>query len=93
MENTSLSYIVEAQTPQLFYFELLYSALEKSKLENRITTDESSAVENFLLNNDTSYPGGHDTIIVECSSDNIKITRPEDIAIAKAIIINQQEKL
>ena len=93
VENTSLSYIVEAQTPQLFYFELLYSALKKSKLENRMTTDESSAVENFLLNNDTSYPGGHDTVIVECSSDNIKITRPEDVAIAKAIIINQQEKL
>jgi 2-C-methyl-D-erythritol 4-phosphate cytidylyltransferase len=32
-------------------------------------------------------------VIVEGSRDNIKITRPEDIAIAKAIIMSQQEKL
>lgn len=92
-KNTIYSYIVEAQTPQLFYFELLYSALEKSKLEDCIVTDESSAVENYLLDSVISYAWDAETIIVECSSDNIKITRPEDIAIAKAIIINQQEKL
>jgi 2-C-methyl-D-erythritol 4-phosphate cytidylyltransferase len=92
-EKNENSYIVEAQTPQLFYFELLYSALEKSKLEDWITTDESSAIESYLLDSDSNYSWDPEPVIVECSRDNIKITRPEDIAIAKAVIMNLKEKL
>ena len=88
VEDRSL--IFEAQTPQLFHFELLYEALEKSKNEGWFITDEALAVERYL---ETDCPGSDDPVIVEGSRDNIKITRPEDIAIAKAIITAQQEKL
>jgi len=88
VEDRSL--IFEAQTPQLFHFELLYGALEKSKIEGWFITDEALAVERYL---ETDCPGSDNPVIVEGSRDNIKITRPEDIAIAKAIIMTQQEKL
>ena len=88
VEDRSL--IFEAQTPQLFHFELLYEALEKSKIEGWFITDEALAVERYL---ETDCPGSDNPVIVEGSRDNIKITRPEDIAIAKAIIMTQQEKL
>lgn len=88
VEDRSL--IFEAQTPQLFHFELLYEALEKSKIEGWFITDEALAVERYL---ETDCPGSDNPVIVEGSRDNIKITRPEDIAIAKTIIMNQQEKL
>ena len=88
VEDRSL--IFEAQTPQLFHFELLYEALEKSKIEGWFITDEALAVERYL---ETDCPESGDPVIVEGSRDNIKITRPEDIAIAKAIIMTQQEKL
>ena len=88
VEDRSL--IFEAQTPQLFHFELLYEALEKSKIEGWFITDEALAVERYL---ESDCPGSDNPVIVEGSRDNIKITRPEDIAIAKAIIMNQQEKL
>ena len=88
VEDRSL--IFEAQTPQLFHFELLYEALEKSKNEGWFITDEALAVERYL---ETDCPESDDPVIVEGSRDNIKITRPEDIAIAKAIITAQQEKL
>ena len=87
IENLSIS---EAQTPQLFHFKLLYEALEKSKIEDWVITDEASAIEKYL---ESGCPGPSNPVIVEGSRDNIKITRPEDIAIAKAIIITQQEKL
>jgi 2-C-methyl-D-erythritol 4-phosphate cytidylyltransferase len=88
VEDRSL--IFEAQTPQLFHFELLYEALEKSKIEGWFITDEALAVERYL---ESDCPGSDNPVIVEGSRDNIKITRPEDIAIAKAIIMTQQEKL
>ena len=88
VEDRSL--IFEAQTPQLFHFELLYEALEKSKIEGWFITDEALAVERYL---ESDCPGSDNPVIVEGSRDNIKITRPEDIAIAKTIIMNQQEKL
>ena len=87
IENFSIS---EAQTPQLFHFKLLYEALEKSIIEGWIITDEASAIERYL---ESGCPGSDNPVIVEGSRDNIKITRPEDIAIAKAIIMSQQEKL
>ena len=87
IENFSIS---EAQTPQLFHFKLLYEALEKSIIEGGIRTEEASAIERYL---ESGCPGSDNPVIVEGSRDNIKITRPEDIAIAKAIIMSQQEKL
>jgi 2-C-methyl-D-erythritol 4-phosphate cytidylyltransferase len=62
-----------AQTPQMFRAGLLAQALRSAK--GRIT-DEASAVEEMGLK----------PRIVQGSRDNLKVTYPEDIAIAEAIL-------
>lgn len=64
--------IWRALTPQMFRYGLLKSALEEAK-GNPCITDEASALE----------LKGLQPKIVEGRSDNIKITRPEDLALAK----------
>jgi len=69
--------LYEAQTPQVFERTLLKKAysnpenLDKSKI-----SDDSQLVETL----------GHKVAIVETDSSNIKITRPNDVAIAEAIL-------
>lgn len=62
-----------AQTPQLFRFGLLNRALESAAQESLEVTDEASAVE-WL---------GLAPLLVEGRKDNIKVTTPEDIALAE----------
>jgi 2-C-methyl-D-erythritol 4-phosphate cytidylyltransferase len=61
------------QTPQIFYSELVKEAY--SQPYNPLFTDDASVVE-YL---------GHKVSICEGLSSNIKITTPEDLAVAKAI--------
>lgn len=73
------SHIWQAQTPQLFRYGVLKQALEKA-LENRqAITDEASAVE--LLGYDVKICLGH--------YDNLKVTHPNDLAVA-AMLLQQQ---
>ena len=69
-----------AQTPQMFRFSLLKSAIQVMLDEQKIPTDEASAIE---------Y-AGLTAMVVEGRQDNIKITRREDLAIAEAIMRNQE---
>jgi 2-C-methyl-D-erythritol 4-phosphate cytidylyltransferase len=69
-----------AQTPQMFRFSLLKSAIKAMLDEQKIPTDEASAIE---------Y-AGLTAMVVEGRQDNIKITRREDLAIAEAIMRNQE---
>jgi 2-C-methyl-D-erythritol 4-phosphate cytidylyltransferase len=64
--------IWRALTPQMFRYGMLKSALEKTEGDHRVT-DEASALE--LM--------GFTPKIVEGRPDNIKITRPEDLALAQ----------
>ena len=57
------------QTPQVFRFELIDEAYRQTKFE---VTDDSSAVERL----------GHKVKIYSGSYDNIKITTPDDLAVA-----------
>jgi len=57
-----------AQTPQMFRFGLLIEALGN----HSAVTDEAAAME----------AEGHEVLMVEGSRDNIKVTRPEDLALA-----------
>ena len=57
------------QTPQVFRFELIDEAYGQTKFE---VTDDSSAVERL----------GHKVKIYSGSYDNIKITTPDDLAVA-----------
>ena len=72
------SHIWRALTPQMFRYGRLKSALEAAE-GNLAVTDEASAVE---------MQGGQPKI-VEGRPDNIKITRPEDLALAQFYLEQQ----
>ena len=62
-----------AMTPQMFRIGVLTEALRRSIKDNHMVTDEASAVEYIGLK----------PRLVEGRADNIKITRPEDLALAE----------
>ncbi|EBJ2068576.1 2-C-methyl-D-erythritol 4-phosphate cytidylyltransferase [Salmonella enterica] len=62
-----------ALTPQFFPRELLHDCLTRALNEGATITDEASALE---------YCGFHPAL-VEGRADNIKVTRPEDLALAE----------
>lgn len=64
-----------ALTPQVFKFEVLQRAFDGCDLSESIT-DECFLVERL----------GHPIAIVEGSSRNIKITHPEDLVLAEALL-------
>lgn len=70
-----------AATPQLFRYGLLRAALLAAQRDAVIVTDEAQAVERL----------GHAPQLVECARDNIKITRPDDLALAAFWLERQQE--
>lgn len=69
-----------AQTPQAFRVPLLREAHAKAQVERFSATDDAQLVERM----------GHPVAVVEGSSENIKITRPEDLAIGEAILAARQ---
>ncbi|KQL52098.1 2-C-methyl-D-erythritol 4-phosphate cytidylyltransferase [Heyndrickxia shackletonii] len=73
IERTSLW---QVQTPQAFRFSLLWEAHHQALQENFLGTDEASLVERL------QYP----VQIVTADYDNIKLTTPEDLYIAEAIL-------
>lgn len=66
----------QAQTPQMFRVGLLRSCLQRAIVEKKIITDEASAVEMF----------GYHPLIIKGRSSNLKITYPEDLAIASLLL-------
>jgi 2-C-methyl-D-erythritol 4-phosphate cytidylyltransferase len=77
------SHLWAAMTPQLFRFGLLQRALAEARANGANPTDEAAAVEAL----------GLAPRVVIGRRDNIKITRPEDLAIAEAIIAYQQGEI
>lgn len=65
-----------AQTPQMFRFGLLNSALTAASEQGALITDECSALE----------LAGYSPALVEGDYQNLKITTPEDLYIAKMIL-------
>jgi 2-C-methyl-D-erythritol 4-phosphate cytidylyltransferase len=65
-----------ALTPQCFQYKLLRRAYEQVDVFDPDLTDESSLVERL----------GERVAIVEASARNIKITRPEDLILAEALL-------
>ena len=61
-----------ALTPQLFPLLLLKQCLQQALEQGKEITDEASALE----------LAGYQPILVEGRSDNLKVTRPEDLALA-----------
>lgn len=71
-----------ALTPQMFRLELLRSALRSAIESGELVTDESAAVERLGLS----------PRLVEGHADNIKITRPEDLALAEFFLRAQARR-
>ena len=69
-----------AQTPQMFRIGALLQALEQAEHSGRVVTDESSAMEALGLS----------PKLVRGSALNLKITYPEDFALAEAILLSRQ---
>lgn len=66
----------QVQTPQGFRFDLLKQAYEQAYADKCYMTDDSALVERL----------GHTVHIVEGDYRNIKITSPEDLAVAEAYL-------
>lgn len=64
-----------AQTPQVFRFDLILKAHETARRDGYVGTDDASLVERL----------GEDVKIINGGRFNIKITKKEDLAIAKAM--------
>ncbi len=71
-----------AYTPQAFRVGLLRRALDQAEAQDLIVTDDASAVE--LL--------GLRPRLIEGHTDNIKITRPEDLVLAAFFLARQGER-
>lgn len=72
-ETQDRNFIWLAQTPQYFRSDLLIKALELANQQGFAVTDEASAME----------LAGFRPHLVEGVSSNIKVTRPEDLALAE----------
>lgn len=76
VETVERSSLWAVQTPQAFRISLLREAYDKAEREHFLGTDDASLVERL----------GHPVSIVEGDYDNIKLTTPEDLFFAEAIL-------
>jgi 2-C-methyl-D-erythritol 4-phosphate cytidylyltransferase len=68
-----------ALTPQMFRLGELIGALKSAIAEGIAITDEAMAMER----------AGHRPLLVEGSESNIKVTTPDDLALAEFILARQ----
>ena len=76
------SNLFAAATPQCFGTELIKSAYEKVKNDGVFVTDDAAAAEYI----------GTKVKLITCSCENIKITTPEDVWMAEAVIKRRNGK-
>jgi 2-C-methyl-D-erythritol 4-phosphate cytidylyltransferase len=76
VETVERSSLWAVQTPQAFRISILLEAYEKAERDHFIGTDDSSLVERIP----------YQVAMVEGDYDNIKLTTPEDLYFAEAII-------
>lgn len=70
----------QAQTPQAFRTELLCRAFAVAEKDGFVGTDEASLLEH----------AGIPVRVVEGAASNLKVTRPGDLFLAEALLMNQQ---
>lgn len=75
--------VVRVQTPQVFDADLIKGALSFAVSKGIPVTDDSAAMEAI----------GFKTRIVEGDSGNIKLTRPEDVIFAEAVLKSRGERI
>jgi 2-C-methyl-D-erythritol 4-phosphate cytidylyltransferase len=72
--------LIAIQTPQVFLRDLIVRAYEHAMVEGFVSTDDAALVERL----------GHQVRIVAGDYRNIKITSPEDLVIAEALMSQEQ---
>jgi len=82
IETLERSKLWQVQTPQTFKYEIIKEAFEKAYRDGFYGTDDASLVER----------AEHKVCIVPGSYQNIKITTPEDMIIAEAILRSREMK-
>ena len=75
-ETVDRSMLWQAQTPQMAKLGVLKRAIERALQDGATITDEASALEHI----------GEQVSVVQGRSDNIKITYPDDLELAKLIL-------
>lgn len=75
-ETVDRSMLWQAQTPQMAKLGVLKRAIEQALQDGATITDEASALEHI----------GEQVRVVQGRSDNIKITYPDDLELAKLIL-------
>lgn len=76
LKTIDRTHLWAAQTPQTFRYKLLKEAFDRAYADNFYGTDEASLVERI----------GKRVVLLKGSRTNIKITTPEDLEIAGAIL-------
>ena len=81
ISSVDRSSVVRVQTPQVFDADLIKGALSRAVEKNLPLTDDCSAMEMM----------GVKTYVVEGDAGNIKLTEPDDMILAEAILKNRGE--
>lgn len=81
MATQDRSSLWQAQTPQVFRYGRLRDCLSQALSDGLAVTDEASALEAF----------GHHPLMVQGHTDNLKVTRAEDLQLARWILAQQTE--
>ncbi|MCB5250378.1 MAG: 2-C-methyl-D-erythritol 4-phosphate cytidylyltransferase [Candidatus Cloacimonadales bacterium] len=81
-ETVNRDELVEVHTPQAFDYELIFNLHQKAAKDGLNLTDDAGLCEYY----------GNKVTIVECSNNNIKITNPEDLVLATAIMQDFNKK-
>lgn len=82
-ETPERSTVYNVQTPQCFRRDIIFEAYHRAALEDVKATDDAGLVERL----------GYPVAISEGSYDNIKVTTPEDVIVAEAILNNRRRLL
>jgi len=80
-ETLNRDRIWHALTPQMFRYRNLCDSLEQSLKSDKLVTDEAMAIE----------LAGYKPKLVQGHADNIKITQPDDLALAEFYLQQQQD--
>jgi 2-C-methyl-D-erythritol 4-phosphate cytidylyltransferase len=81
IETVDRTELWSAFTPQVFRLSMLRSALSDVLADDVAVTDECQAMERYAKTHDLCEP-----VIVEGRSDNVKVTRPEDLDYAGFVL-------
>lgn len=82
LETLDRDTLWEAQTPQVFHIGLYAAAQNRAASDGFVGTDDNSLIERL----------GYRVQMVECRRDNVKITTPDDLRLAEAILALRRGK-